>query len=323
MSWRSGVGERQPNLRSRFMHGARWASALVFFLFPRGVNAANLKPETRKAWEEYVVAARAQMQQRLTPNQTFLLSDKDPGRAAKLRRGEILVSPAGPRIPKRVPLGLIHDWNAEAFIPNATLQDVLPVLRDYRRYKEVYRPSVVDSRAISTGESEDQFYMRLVNESLISKTALDCTFRSSYFRVNDQRWYSLSESMRIHEIAGYGTHSQHTLAEDEGLGLIWRTYSITRFEERDGGVYLAIEAIVLSRDIPILLRWIVVPMVRRVSRESLSTSLRQTQDAVRSTAKLRGLRRLRSMLVRDELPSYSSSTIKGTTAKTAGVAAQP
>jgi hypothetical protein len=76
------------------------------------------------------------------------------------------------------------------------------------------------------------------------------------------------------------------LPEDEGTGLIWRAYSITRFEERDGGVYIELEAIILSRDIPILLRWIVDPIVRRVSRESLTTSFRQTEEAVRSAAKL-------------------------------------
>lgn len=265
---------------------AVWASMVMIFLFPGTASAANLKPVTRKAWKEYVVAANSQMQERLSPLHPFLLSDEDPGRAAKLRSGEILVSPAGPLIPKRVPLGLIHDWNGAAFIPNATLQDVLRVVRDYDCYKEVYHPTVVDSRAIAVGEWEDQFSMLLMNTSLISKTALDSDFRSSYFRVNDRQWYSVSESMRIQEVAGYGTGSQQMLPEDEGRGLIWRAYSITRFEERDGGVYIELEAIVLSRDIPILLRWIVDPMVRRASRESLITSFRQTQDAVRPVPKL-------------------------------------
>jgi hypothetical protein len=266
---------------------AAWASALVIFIFPATASAAaNLKPETLEAWQEYVPAARAQMEERLSPGHPFLLSDEDPGRAAKLRMGEILVSPAGPHIPKRVPSGLIHDWNGEAFIPNATIRDVLQIVRDYEGYKQVYKPGVVDSRTIATGESEDEFSMLLVNKAAIAKTALDGDFRSSYFRVDDQRWYSVAETMRIQEIAGYGTGDQRMLPEDEGTGLIWRTYSITRFEERDGGVYIEVEAIVLSRDIPISLRWVVNPIVRRVSRESLMTSLRETQDAVRSAAKL-------------------------------------
>src|ERR1035438_3290976 len=66
-------------------------SALVILLFPETASAANLKAETRTAWEEYVVAANAQMHERLGPNHAFLLSDEDPVRAAKLRSGEILV----------------------------------------------------------------------------------------------------------------------------------------------------------------------------------------------------------------------------------------
>ncbi len=52
-----------------------------------------------------------------------------------------------------------------------------------------------------------------------------------------------------------------------------------RFEERDGGVYVEVEAIALSRDIPAAVRWMVDPIVKRVSRSSVATSLKQTQEA--------------------------------------------
>jgi hypothetical protein len=262
------------------------AIALAILLFPVTAGAAHLKPETLQTWDEYVQAETAQMQGRLSSDARFLWADEAPDRGARLRNGEIVVSPAGPHIPRRVPSGLIHHWIGAAFVPNATLRDVLPVVRDYGRYKEIYHPAVIDSKAIATGESEDRFSMLLMNKSVISKTALDSDYRASWFRVNDQRWYGVSETMRIQEIAGYGTSGQRTLPEDEGTGLIWRIRGVTRFEERDGGVYIELEAMVLSRDIPAAVRLVVSPIVRRVSRESLLTSLRQTQDAVRSAAKL-------------------------------------
>jgi hypothetical protein len=274
-------------------------SLFVLFLFPilaMPANSATLKTETVKAWQEYVKAANAQMQEHLLPGHPFLLTDTDENQASatKLRTGEILVSPAGEHIPKHVPSGLIHDWTGQVFIPNATIHDLLPVVRDYNCYKEVYKPAVIDSKTIaaefSPGSpvSEDQFHMLLMNKTLIAKTALDSDFRSSYVRVpdvrgSDQRWYSISESTRVQEIAGYGTEGQHMLPEDEGTGLIWRTYSVTRYEERDGGVYIELQAIVLSRDIPFILRYVVSPIVRRVSREALTTSLHQTQEAVRTS----------------------------------------
>lgn len=66
--------------------------------------------------------------------------------------------------------------------------------------------------------------------------------------------------------------------------MIWRLHCIMRFEERDGGVYIKVEAMALSRDIPAALRWAVEPIVRRVSRSSVATSLQQTKAAVRSHA---------------------------------------
>jgi len=282
MEWAQGAYPTRPS----FQRAVLCAAALVIFIFHGTSIALNLKPETRQAWDEYIVAANAEMQERLRHDHAFLLSDQDPDRAAKLRSGEILVFPANPHIPRRVPSGLIHDWNGAAFIPNTTLHDVLAVVRDYGCYKEIYHPTVVDSNAVAIGESEDQFSMLLVNKSLVAKTALDSDFRSSFFRVDDHHWYSITKSTRIQEVAGYGTNGQHTLPEGEGTGLIWGTYIITRFEERDGGVFIELEAIVLSREIPILLRWMVDPIVRRVSQESLLVSFRQTQDTVRSAANL-------------------------------------
>ena len=271
-------------------------SLFVLVLFPITANSATLKKETVKVWQEYVEAANTQMQEHLVPGHPFLLTDTDENQASatRLRTGEILVSPSGEHIPKHVPSGLIHDWNGQVFIPNATIHDLLPVVRDYNCYKAVYKPAVIDSKTIAAESSpespvsEDQFHMLLMNKTLIAKTALDSDFRSSYVRVpdvrgSDQRWYSISESTRIQEIAGYGTDGQHMLPEDEGTGLIWRTYSITRYEERDGGVYIELQAIVLSRDIPFILRYVVSPIVRRVSREALMTSLHQTQEAVRTS----------------------------------------
>ena len=69
---------------------------------------------------------------------------------------------------------------------------------------------------------------------------------------------------------------------DTGGGFIWRIYSISRYEERDSGVYLEIEAIALSRDVPNSLRWLVNPVVNHLSVTSMSTTLRQTRDAVNS-----------------------------------------
>ena len=65
---------------------------------------------------------------------------------------------------------------------------------------------------------------------------------------------------------------------------IWRLYTIARFEQTDDGVYVELEAMALSRDIPVAVRWLVTPIVRNISKSSLLTSLHQMEEAVRSTA---------------------------------------
>jgi hypothetical protein len=166
------------------------------------------------------------------------------------------------------------------FVPNATIADILKVVRDYDHYADVYKPGVIDSHLIGNEGTKDLFFLRFVNKSAVAKTALDCQGEASYIQIDQHRWYGYSVISHIREVAQFGTRDQHTLPEGEGLGLMWRLASFTRLEEADGGVYAELEALALSRDIPAAFRLIVTPIVRRVSRDSLATSLHQTKVAV-------------------------------------------
>ncbi|HTA72591.1 MAG TPA: hypothetical protein VK776_30135 [Bryobacteraceae bacterium] len=261
---------------------------LITLLCPVVVYGASLEPTTLKAWEEYLESANTRMDLRLSTGKSFLWVDEETDRLQRVRAGEIVVSPVGPQNPKRVPSGLIHDWVGAAFIPGATLPDVLQVVRNYDQYKDLYQPTVIESRVIDTSETKDRFSMVLIHKSTFLKTALDADYETRYVHVDDRRVYSISRATRIQEVDEYGTPAQRTLQQDEGRGIIWRLFSITRYAERDGGVYLELEAIGLSRDIPASLRFLVEPIVRRVSRASLATSLLQTEQAVRSSNELAG-----------------------------------
>ncbi len=168
------------------------------------------------------------------------------------------------------------------FIPNATLEDVLSVARDYGHYKEIYKPTVVDSKLLSSTGLCDKYSMLLANKEVVASTALDTEYEACYHQVDQRRWYAVVYTTQIQEIRHYGQPSAKELPPGQGNGYVWRVYGFARFEERDGGVYLELEAIVLSRDIPFAVRWVVDPIVRRVAKNSISTSLRQTEEAVRS-----------------------------------------
>ena len=172
------------------------------------------------------------------------------------------------------------------FLPGAHLDDVLSVVRDYGRYKDVYAPNVIESRLLRQTETEDTFTLRMLNKAVVGKFALDTDFQDSYKQVSEHRRYNTSITTRVREIENYGSADEHEVPADTGRGLIWRLYSISRFEERDGGVYVELEAVALSRDIPGGLRWLVDPIVRRTSRNSMHVSLQKTQEAVIETSRM-------------------------------------
>ena len=259
------------------------ATVLLPIFLPFALEAEHLRPETLEAWDQYIQQANARMQARLQPGSAFLWIDESPGRHEVVHDGQILVAPIGEHCPKAVANGLIHDWIASVFLPDTTLADVLTVVRDYDRYTEFYKPYVMEAKPLGKEDQDDRFSMTLLNKSIFQRTALDNDYETTYFKLRPTRIYSISRTTRVQEIDDLGRPSQHEMPVDTGNGYVWRLYSVSRMEERDGGVYLEMEAIVLSRDIPGAFRWFVDPIVRRVSKDAMITTLKQTSDAVHSS----------------------------------------
>ena len=258
-----------------------WLTGLLMVMqVPLPALGGELKPETKAAWDEYMKQATAAMQARLQPSAKFLWVDEDPERLQEVHEHGPDIAPMEKHIPKKVSSGLIHHWIGAGFLPGAKIDEIVLVLRDYDHYKDVYRPGVLDSHVRSTDGNTDSFFLRFANRSVVSKTALDTEGQATYIRLDEHRLYAYSNTTKIQEVDKVGTPEERLLPPDVGTGLIWRLSSFTRLEERDGGVYGELEAIALSRDIPGALRPFVMPIVRRVSRDSLATSLRQTRVAI-------------------------------------------
>jgi hypothetical protein len=240
-------------------------------------RGAELKKESLDAWDRYLAAANGSMLERAKGH--FLWSDESPDRLSRIRGGEVVVSPLG-HTPHAVPAGLIHHWIGAAFIPGARIDDVIAVVRNYNRYTEFYKPSVIDAKTLSQKAAEDRFSVVMVDKAMFMKRALDSEYESRFTEVDGSKWYSVAETTRVQEISEEGR-----IPDGEGSGYIWRLCTMSRYEERDGGVYLETEAMALSRPIPMALHWVVDPMVRRVSRASLAMSLGQTRDATGAMVK--------------------------------------
>lgn len=266
--------------RGRFV-GAFLAAALLILAASLTSRGADLSPETLKAWDAYVQSQNAQVAE-YSKATTFLWSDRSSDRLRRLHRGETVVASFGDN-PHKVARGLIHHWLGAVFLPGARLEEVLSVVRDYGKYKDFYASNVTESRVLSHTDTDDAFSLRMLSKAVVAKFALDADFQGRYKRLDEKKWYSVSYTTRVREVENYGLADEHEAPANTGRGLIWRLYSISRLEQRDGGVYLELEAIVLSRDVPGALRWLVDPIVRRTSRSSISVSLEKTEGAVLET----------------------------------------
>src|SRR6266853_5728048 len=81
------------------------------------------------------------------------------------------------------------------------------------------------------------------------------------------------------ELQSWKTRIDRTNGKNPGKdrGFLWRLNSYWRFQEKDGGVYLQLESLALSRSVPVLFAWVVNPLLKSIPREYLSRLLTSTR----------------------------------------------
>lgn len=260
--------------------GIAFFAGLLYLLgLSSTAQSVELKKETVQAYERYMRAREADAQARLRPGRNFLWIDDSPERKRRVRRGEIVVEPAGDNGQTSVPDGLIHDWIGAIFIPGVTIEKVFPIVHDYNNYKNYYKPTVVDSRLLANSGDDYTFHLRLKKKAIVT-AMVDADCLNHYAAAGQGRWYGREKSTRVVEIENFGSSNERPLPPGAGHGYLWRLDAFARFQVADGGVYIELEGVALSRDIPSYVAWLVDPIVRRLSRDSLVTSLGETRNAV-------------------------------------------
>jgi hypothetical protein len=249
------------------------------------LTAAELKPETIHAWDVYVTATKERLERRARGELPFLRVDEERDLARRVRAGELLVEPEGGQSPRTVPRGLIHDWSGAFFLPEVKLDDALRVLNNYSRYPDFYKNLVTKSKLLEQSPDREKVTLLMMQKVFSVTAAVEVDDDVEIKKLDPDRAYTLSNSVQVREISDFGTANQHALPEGHGPGYVWRTLTITRLEQRDGGVYTEMEIIAMSRGIPFTLRWLVRPLAERISRSLLLTTLQDTRDAVKQECK--------------------------------------
>lgn len=207
----------------------------------------------------------------------FLAAEDD----TRLKRGELIVEHLTKSPGKELPQALEHDWRGTAFVAGAKAADFERVMQDFAAYSKVFAPQVEQSRVLDkSGDGHFTVLMRVKQKHVIT-VVLDSTYDVTFGRLDAQNGYSLSRSTKVSEIADAGTASEHGLSPQEAHGFLWRLNSYWSYEERDGGLYMQIESISLTRSIPMGLGWVVGPFVESVPRESLEFTLRAVCNALK------------------------------------------
>ncbi len=260
---------------------------LCAFAGCQAASAAELKQKTTIAFDRYVAATEARFASELRPGGNFLYVDglKADAKAKayeQLKQGEILVEKLETKAPgasSDVPDGMVHHWVGLVFIPGVTLASTLPLVKDYDRRAELYKPDVSASRTIAHNGDDFKMFLRL-HQKRFTTVDFNTTYDVHWGQVEPTKVYSNSISSRIAEVKDPEKPDGDELPVGSGHGYLWRLNTYWRFEEKDGGVYLQCEALSLTRDMPVGLGWLLKPLVTAIPRQSLNRALGQTRHVV-------------------------------------------
>ena len=235
-------------------------------------------PEAVQAFEEHIRATESRLRAQLRGDEGFLWANT-PERRQRVRQGAVICEPGSRNGEIKIPHGLIHDWVASVFIPNAGVDEVLSLIEDYDNHKNIYKPEVIDSKTIERRGDDFKVRMRLLKKKVIT-VVLETEHEAHYERLDPHWWRSYSYSTRIAEIENYGEPRERERPAGQDRGFLWRLNSYWAIRERDGGAYVECEAISLTRSVPAALGWLIDPIVRSLAKDSLVNTLRGTQAAV-------------------------------------------
>lgn len=240
-----------------------------------GMAMAEPKPAAISAFNTYITEVERRLEKQHGAKDGFLATED----TERLRKGEQIIEkvtlPAGSDLPE----AMLHHWRGTAFAPGATAGDFERLMKDFAGYPKVYEPQVTQARTIANEGEHFQAEMRTRQKHVIT-VVMDMDLDVTFGRLDERHGYSLSRSTKISEIESPDTPKERTLGPEDNHGFLWRLNTYWSYEERDGGLYMQIESVSLSRSVPAGLAWAIKPFVESVPRESLEFTLHSTCNAL-------------------------------------------
>jgi hypothetical protein len=274
--------------------GRMQSGIAVTLLFLVGnCSAAQLSAAAKEAFDKYVVNVEARLNQQHARPETHLASfpaeaDRRNAWQRQLTSGDVQLEAVN-RGNRPLDGALLHHWRGTAFVPNATPQDMVTLLRNVDHAPRYYAPEVVSSRVLTDDGETATLAMRLKEHKVLT-IVLDGEFTFGMRLLDGDRGYSASRSTHLWEVDKARTAGERRRPEGDDDGFLWRLNSYWSFaratmdDASHPGLLIELEAVSLTRDIPPGLGWLIAPIIGDFPRETLGFTLRATKKALMEDA---------------------------------------
>jgi hypothetical protein len=265
------MDRRQSNFSS-----LQFIAATVMLAVSLPGIAEEPTPAAVSGFLSYIGQVEARLDRQHGATEGFLASED----LTRMRKGELIIERMASSSGADLPGALLHHWRGTAFAAGASAADFERLMKDFPAYPRRFSPQVVGAKVIV--QQGDQYKVLLrVRQHHVITVVMDTAYEIRFGRRDGQQGYSMARSTGISEIKSPGTSDERALKPEEEHGFLWRMNTYWSYEEKDGGLYMQIESVTLTRSIPTGLGWVIGPFVESIPRESLEFTLRSACDALR------------------------------------------
>jgi hypothetical protein len=259
------------------IHGPAVLFLVATVAMAEGSLVARLKPETVSAWNKYVAAVESRRADERKDSRRFLVTDFQPTAAAD-RKAVLAVGIVARRMEGArsgaehvdVPSGRVHHWRGAVFIPGPSVTDLLS--RIEHSDPPAIQDDVIRSSVLKRQPGGVHVFLRLQRTKIV--TAVYNSEHDVRFElVSPTRAASTSVSTKIAEVKDPGTATEVELPQGDDRGFLWRLNGYWRYEAVPGGVIAECESLSLSRDVPVLVDYVVGRVIDGTARESMERTL--------------------------------------------------
>jgi len=262
-----------PIKRSAWLPHALALGAVVA-ASPAGM--ATLQPQSLAGWTRYVAATEGRIATEITAGDRFLAQDfgRDPaGRRQAVLSGAIVMDQMAATDARGqevdVPSAMVHHWRGAVLLRGATLEQVVNGLQ-----QEVPRvgDDVLEAAILERRPDQLRVFLKVQRRKVVT-AVFNTEHLVTFHRLTPGRAWSASTATRIAELEDPHTPQERELPPGQDSGFLWRWNAYWRYEQVAGGVIAECESISLSRDVPLVLRVVAGPVIRRTARESMERTL--------------------------------------------------